>query len=103
MLLIDFGMGTISVKISLPNSNHKNHKNQIHIEMLVGVASLHPTLILHYKQAKLRKHLQHSVFKYILPLYVQGHFQPQHPVLSHYSCSHMGSYQFKFAHKAKLF
>ena len=33
--------------------------------MLVGVASLHPTLwnigILHYKQAKLRKHLQHSV------------------------------------------
>ena len=35
--------------------------------MLVGVAFLHPTLwnigILHYKQAKLRKHLQHSVFK----------------------------------------
>ena len=51
------------------NSNHKVFISQkSNIEMLVGVASLPPSLIpalqniLHYKKAKLRKHLQQSVY-----------------------------------------
>ena len=58
-----------SVKISWPNSNHKVFLSQeSNIEMLKGSGSppsLNPTLwnlgILHYKQAKLHKHLPQSI------------------------------------------